>query len=146
MEEDPEGVDAQTLKGIPIFEGFEEKELMRIAPAFFWLGFAKGRVIIREGEFTDSLYIVMEGSVQVRLGEKITATLGPGEVFGELAALGFHPTRSADVIAAEECRCICSAPKALKLLVERDHVVASRLLAVMKRRYRSGSPDPTTGY
>jgi len=58
-----------------------------------------------QGEPSDSLYMLLKGSVKVTCAseegaEKIVDILGPGEIFGELAMLDGHP-RSATVTTCE---------------------------------------------
>jgi CRP/FNR family transcriptional regulator len=61
--------------------------------------------IFFQGEPSDSLYMILKGSVKVTEAssdgrEKILDILGPGEIFGELAMLDGHP-RSATVATVE---------------------------------------------
>lgn len=65
--------------------------------------FNKGDVIIREGEYGESFFRIVEGSVEVIINyqgehEKKLAELGAGKYFGELAVLEAYP-RSATVVA-----------------------------------------------
>jgi CRP-like cAMP-binding protein len=68
-----------------------------------------GAVIIRQGERDDTVYMVLSGSVRVVYSDSQTevsvAELGPGEVFGELAALQTQP-RSANVVTLERTNCL----------------------------------------
>ena len=65
--------------------------------------FNKGDVIIREGEYGESFFRIIEGAAEVIINyqgdhEKKLSELGSGAYFGELAALEAYP-RSATVIA-----------------------------------------------
>jgi CRP-like cAMP-binding protein len=61
-----------------------------------------GAVIVKEGEFGDSFFLVLEGEMSVRIGgvdmTREVARLAPGAFFGEIAAL-LGEARSASVIA-----------------------------------------------
>ncbi len=64
-----------------------------------------GDVLFREGEEGDDAYIVETGTVEISLdlpsGKKVIATLGKGEIIGEMSLIADAP-RSATAIAAEE--------------------------------------------
>lgn len=65
----------------------------------------KGQVLLAVGLPATDVYVVLEGSVSVSLvsaqgRETVLRAIGPGEMFGELAAIDGEP-RSADVVAAE---------------------------------------------
>lgn len=66
--------------------------------------FAPGEVICREGEKSTDFFVITKGTVTVEGDNfgtaKALATLGPGDFFGELAALAGQP-RQATVTAAE---------------------------------------------
>lgn len=76
--------------------------------------FPKQSVIVREGDATDSLYIILEGRVKAFVSdgegrEAVLSIQGPGEYFGEMV-LDEGP-RSASVMALEASRCLV-VPKA----------------------------------
>ncbi len=93
------------LGGIPLFNGLPPEEIAALVPSIAGRVCKKGSTIIRQGEPGDSLFIVEEGSVDIvdfRRGEKL-ATLGPGDVFGEMALITGEP-RSASAVAAGDVR------------------------------------------
>jgi len=76
-------------------------------PPIVHLGYAKGELIIKGGDYGISIYKILEGNVRIFREEgqrKITlATLGRGEVFGEMTFLNFLlEPRSASVEAIDD--------------------------------------------
>jgi CRP-like cAMP-binding protein len=60
----------------------------------------RGDVIIRKGDPSDSLYLVLEGSLWV---EEARTELGAGTVVGEIGVLSGTRKRTATVIAKSDC-------------------------------------------
>ena len=78
------------LKKIPIFKDLSDKELTIISKVIKPLTFEYGEIVIREGEKGDSLFIIMEGSVELlranENGDMISlGILSEGSYFGELS-------------------------------------------------------------
>ena len=76
-------------------------------PPIVYLGYAKGELIIKGGDYGISIYKILEGNVRIFREEgqrKITlATLGKGEVFGEMTFFNFLlEPRSASVEAIDD--------------------------------------------
>jgi CRP-like cAMP-binding protein len=76
-------------------------------PPIVQLSYSKGELIIKEGDYGISIYKIIKGNVRIfrKLGEhKITlATLGKGEVFGEMTFFNFLlEPRSASVEAMDD--------------------------------------------
>jgi CRP/FNR family cyclic AMP-dependent transcriptional regulator len=96
-------MDPSRLTTIPLFDGLPEEELQRAATFAEERTIADGHVIVREGDFSDKISFIEEGSVEVIRGGEPTADLGPGEVFGEAGVLG-KTMRNADVVATAPLR------------------------------------------
>lgn len=47
-----------------------------------------GHPLFREGEVGDTMFVVLEGAVEVSHGERVIETIGPGGIIGELALIG----------------------------------------------------------
>ncbi|MCG3202163.1 MAG: hypothetical protein NFCOHLIN_02042 [Gammaproteobacteria bacterium] len=105
-------VNMALLRRIPIFANLSDDELkgMLASPRNRIMDFGPMEEIIREGTVADSMYIILDGSVDVRIkavaGREITiATLRTGEYFGEQALLpGSSGYRNATVRALQPAR------------------------------------------
>jgi CRP/FNR family transcriptional regulator, cyclic AMP receptor protein len=98
-------LDAATLKKIPLFAEVPDEVLGKIAP---WTGveeWPEGKVIVREGGFSNHFYAIEEGTAKVERDGQHLADLGPGDVFGEQGLLE-RQERSATVTATSEIRLI----------------------------------------
>jgi CRP-like cAMP-binding protein len=60
--------------------------------------FGAGDTIFREGEQGDEFFVVVRGKVEIRSGNRRLETLGPNDIFGEMALIDDSP-RSATVVA-----------------------------------------------
>ena len=94
---------AELLARVPLLSGLEARELERIAQVAIPRSFPKGARVFHEGDESDACYVIREGEVRVTRehsdGRAIAlATLGPGELVGELAMLD-GGVRSASVEA-----------------------------------------------
>lgn len=85
--------------------------------------YEKGELIMREGDYSDFLVFIQQGSVDVikMVGEKgvRVATLKAGEIIGEMAAMTGDP-RNATVVAAEKTSVILIGERTLKLAMIND--------------------------
>ena len=86
------------LKAIPMFAGFGEAVLARLAGAMRSRRCADGETVFREGDVGDSVFLIESGDVEIRKQGKTLAILGQGKMFGEMAFYEDAP-RSADAVA-----------------------------------------------
>jgi len=101
--------------------------------------FAKGAIVVNEGDETDSLYVLLSGRARVFVGdadgrEVQLHHLGPGEYFGEVTLDG--GPRSASVMALEECRCAVIRRAELDAFVARNPAFALHLVQKLASRVR----------
>lgn len=89
------------LKSVDLFKSIPAENLSRVAQITEEVRCDEGDSIIAEGEYGDSLFIVVNGNVKIHKGEKEITRMGEGSCIGDMALLDGEP-RSADVTAVEE--------------------------------------------
>jgi CRP-like cAMP-binding protein len=124
---------AEQLKKVPLFEGISGTDLQRIAESGKERRFDAGTTIVSAGEPGQGFYLIMDGRVDVRQGNRTIATLGPGDYFGELALIRETP-RTATVIAKDPTTCLALARWDFKGIVVSNPSIAIRLLETVANR------------
>ena len=89
------------LKSVDLFKSIPAENLSRVAQITEEVRCEKDDPIIEEGEFGDSLFIVVSGNVKIHKGDTEITRMGEGSCIGDMALLDGEP-RSADVTAVEE--------------------------------------------
>ena len=123
------------LKSVSIFSDISERGLIEAASVLEEIRAEPDQAIFEKGDTGNSLYIVVEGRVRIHDGGKIIATLGPGEVFGELAALDPEP-RMASVTVTEPALLLRMGHAELHELMAEHPEVALGIIRVLCRRLR----------
>src|SRR5438876_825441 len=123
----------ELLGGVPVFSTLERSDLERIAQLAVPRDFEPGEVVFREGDSSDTCYVVSGGRARAirshRDGRTITlATFGPGDIFGELA-LFEDERRSATVEAIERTSVLGVLGPDMRRLMN-EHAEISALLVV----------------
>ena len=98
-------MDVSQLQRIPLFQDVPEDALKQVATFATAEVFPEGKVVIREGGFSNDFYAIEEGTARVERGGEHVADLGPGDVFGEEGLLE-KQERSATVTATSTLRVI----------------------------------------
>jgi CRP/FNR family transcriptional regulator len=128
------------LHRVPVFSGLGEAELTRVAEVAVPRRFAAGEVVFREGDASDTCYIVKSGRARaVREhadGRSLTlAHFGPGDIFGELAMFD-DERRSATVETVEDTDAIAILGGDMRRLLRQHPDISVKLLAALGRRLR----------
>jgi CRP-like cAMP-binding protein len=128
------------LHGVPAFAALADEDLARVAEVTVPRTFHGGEAVFHEGDESDTCYVVRSGHVRaVREhtdGRTLTlATLGPGDIFGELAIFD-DERRSATVEALEETEVIAILGRDMRRLLREHSDIAVKLLAALSRRLR----------
>jgi CRP-like cAMP-binding protein len=130
----------ELLGRVPVFSTLEHDDLERIAALAVPRTFEPGQVVFREGDASDTCYIVRSGRARaVREhpdGRTITlATFGSGDIFGELAMFE-DELRSATVEAVQRTTAVAVlGPDMRRLMVEHPQI-SIRLVVALGRRLR----------
>jgi CRP/FNR family cyclic AMP-dependent transcriptional regulator len=130
----------ELLGRVPVFSTLEHDDLRRIAELAVPRTFEPGQIVFREGDASDTCYIVRSGRARAvrehRDGRTITlATFGSGDIFGELAMFE-DERRSATVEAVQRTTVVAVlGPDMRRLMIEHPGISA-RLVVALGRRLR----------
>jgi CRP/FNR family transcriptional regulator len=136
--------DAVTLLGsVPLFETLGHDDLDEVAAVASSRRFGPGEVLFREGDASNTSYIVRSGHARaVREhpdGRQITlATFGPTDVFGELAMFD-DERRSATVQATDDLEVLGIPGADMRRLLRRHPDIAAKLVIALGRRLRAAN-------
>jgi len=96
---------------------------------------AKGETLFHEGDRGDCMYVLLEGSADVRVGEMLVESATPGALLGEMALVDSSP-RTATVIATEHCRLAKIDERRFHFLVQQTSYFATHVMKVLTERLR----------
>ena len=126
---------ASMLAGVPYFDGLNEKTRKAIAGEGRVISYDSGKTIVDEGGSGVGFYLVLDGKVEVRKGEKVIAELGKGQFFGEMSLIDGQP-RSADVVAVAPTVCWVLVSWNFAGILKSHPEVALPMLKELVRRLR----------
>jgi serine/threonine protein kinase len=91
------------LRRLRFFQEFTDVEIWETVRIVRWGRFQPGKVLLQEGEFGRSFFVLAHGSARVMKGSKLLTLLKPGDSFGEMAYIEDNPSpRTATVVAESE--------------------------------------------
>jgi CRP/FNR family transcriptional regulator len=134
---------AALLGRVPVFEELADEDLRRVADVTVPRRFASGEVVFREGDDSDTCYVVHAGHARAIRehpdGRQITlATFGPGDIFGELAMFD-DERRSATVEATDELEVLGILGGDMRRLLRRHPDMSVKLVIALGRRLRAAN-------
>jgi len=77
----------EALKRVPLFSQLTPRELRFVASRTDEVSLPAGRQLTRQGQSSDSFYVLLDGEVDVMVDGKKRATLKTGDFFGEISML-----------------------------------------------------------
>merc|ERR1719219_2724260 len=81
----------------------ETSQIKEIVDCMYPMEYAKGSLIIKEGDIGSIVYVMEEGKVEVSREGKFLSVMSAGKLFGELAIL-YNCQRTATIKAATDCK------------------------------------------
>ena len=126
-----------TLENAPLFAGFDRATLRQIAERFDEQNFLANHRIVTGGMQGIEFFFILDGQASVvsDAGETV-AQLGPGDFFGEIAALDDGP-RTASVRALTALRCLGLPNGTFKQFLLDYPLFAVNMLHQIVRRFRT---------
>jgi CRP/FNR family cyclic AMP-dependent transcriptional regulator len=132
------GIKPGMLRRVKILSEFDDTQLGRFLKFMEVKQVRQFVEIVKQGEHGDSMFLVLEGEVRVRLmignKERILVTMPPGEFFGEMAPFDQSP-RSADIVANTDCTLLKISVEAIESLRDDAPDLAARFFMAMCKTF-----------
>ncbi len=111
------------------FQGVTRQELATIDRNVTEARFGPGEVLTKEGAYGREVFLIVDGTAEVRVGDQVIATLKAGDVAGELAVLGSldAPRRTATVVTTSDVVALVSNPREFAAILADAPRLAERI-------------------
>ncbi|MDY0000893.1 MAG: Npt1/Npt2 family nucleotide transporter [Polyangia bacterium] len=123
------------LQSVNIFKELSGEELRFIAGIAEETPVAAGQVLFQQGDPGDAMYLVLDGTVSIRVGGAEIVRLGKRECVGEMAVLDNLP-RSADAVAVEQTELLKIDAQSFDELLQEKHQIVKGIFKVLSSRLR----------
>ena len=127
------------MRHTPLLQGLAEEDLERLHAMSHTTTIPAGTFLMREGEPGDTLYIIIDGELEILKSqggtERVIATRGPGEVIGEMAVLQRAP-RFASVRTLRDSRLFMIDHDTLATLLSQSPSATQAILDTVVTRLR----------
>ena len=97
--------------------------------------FPSGDYIFHQGKPGDTMYVILEGEVDILLNDVAVATFKPGQIFGEMALID-DKVRSASAYARTGCKLVPVDKESFLFLVQQHPQFALLVMKVLTQKVR----------
>ena len=126
-------MDATRLAAIPLFADLSDADRAAIAESAYEVEATEGQTLATEGDFGYALYAIESGTADVSADGAHLRTLGPGDVFGEIALIA-SGRRTASVVATSPMKLIALFKRDVWALEQKAPEAATRLRELVASR------------
>ena len=116
-----------------IFHGLSEDEIKLLLEKSSLIECRPGDHLIKQGNVTNNLFVVLSGLLEVKDGSKQLAIVGPGEMLGEMAFLLDAPRTKNVYALSNDVKVLSLSETVLRGLIDNQPDTAARLLLSIAR-------------
>ena len=133
-------VTTDVLRSVPLFSSMQHDQLSALASCATLRRYPRSTLILRAGEETDGLYVMLSGRAKVLIPddeghEVILAVLAQRDFFGEMGLLDDQP-RSASVETLEPCELLRLGKMEFLRSLHDNFELAMRIIRALVKRLR----------
>jgi CRP/FNR family cyclic AMP-dependent transcriptional regulator len=121
------------LGSVPLLAGLGRRALQQVRRFSTQVDLPAGAVLTRQDHLGLEAFLILDGTAEVRVDDRTVATVGVGDLVGEMAVLE-HERRSATVVATSPVQLLVFEPRELASLLAAVPTLASRVNAVRAAR------------
>ncbi|MGH3101497.1 MAG: cyclic nucleotide-binding domain-containing protein [Thermoleophilia bacterium] len=130
-------MDPDNLRAVPLFAEMADRDLRVIATFATEDSVPAGTTLMREGDFSNEVLAIETGTADVLQGDRTVASLGPGDIVGEMGVLE-RGLRNASVVATSPMRLVRMTNWDVKRLPKETR---ARLAELVQSRQQASSAD-----
>lgn len=125
----------ESLKNVSLFSGCTKKELEKVARAADEITMTAGTLIVDQGQTGREAFVILGGEVTIKRSNRKIATLGTGDVVGELSLLD-HGPRTASAVCATDCTLLVIDQRRFIGVLDDVPSIAHKLMGALASRIR----------
>ncbi len=125
----------ESLKNVPLFSGCTKKELEKVAKAADEIDMAEGTLLVDQGQTGREAFVILKGDVTIKRNGRKIATLGAGDVVGELSLLD-HGPRTASAVCTTDCTLLVIDQRRFIGVLDAVPTIAHKLMSALASRIR----------
>jgi CRP/FNR family cyclic AMP-dependent transcriptional regulator len=126
----------ELLRSIPLFAGLGRGDIERIAQLADEVDLPAGRVLMRQGDHGDEMYVIASGTVSIDKDGRRIAERGTGDTIGDIALLSEGP-RTATVTTATPARLFVLGHREFHSLMDQFPTIRTTILEGLAARLRN---------
>ncbi len=126
---------ALCMKDSSLFQNVPSRTLVDIARMGSEIELFTGELLFREGDPPDGLYLVLDGTLEIRMGKQLINRPGPGSVIGEIALLDGGP-RTASCFASSHVHLLRFDAALVDEILDEYPQVSRQVLFTLVERFR----------
>jgi CRP/FNR family transcriptional regulator, cyclic AMP receptor protein len=130
-------MDPDNLRAVPLFAEMADHDLKVIATFATEDSVPAGATLMREGDYSNDMVAIESGTADVVQGDRTVASLGPGDIVGEMGVLT-RDLRNASVVATSPMRLVRLTTWDVKRLPKETR---ERIAELVRSRQSAGSAD-----
>jgi CRP-like cAMP-binding protein len=131
------------LRSIELFSSMSTAELGRLAAITEEVVYPAGSEIIREGDYGDSMFVIVDGEVQIHRGETPIYVCRKNDYFGETTLIDGEP-RSASATAITDCLMLRLDQADFHEILSHNFDAALAVMRTLSRRIRRADDQSKT--
>ena len=125
---------------VDLFRGVNPEDVAKIYAKGMTMRINRGNIIFHQNTTGNTMYVLLGGRVDLYDGKKHIASLGPGDMFGEMALISEEP-RSATAVAGEDAHVfVLSETIFHRLMTKRAAIqILLNIVGTLSRRLRDAN-------
>jgi CRP/FNR family transcriptional regulator, cyclic AMP receptor protein len=121
------------IKSAPLFSECSRKHLNEIAEIADEIDLSEGKELTSEGRPGREFFVLIEGTADVKRGNRRINEMGPGDFFGEISLITDRP-RTATVVATSPVRALVITDRSFRRLLEHQPEIQGKVMSALAAR------------